>query len=403
MLNGALAVFASLQSTDAGVLRIIKRENIKSNSLVDIAASARGRDSNTVTELILGLPGDSYDAHRKSLEDTTNAGLGVVRNYQLIMLKQSELNTPENRAKYGLSTKFRIMPRSFGAYEILGESVVSCETEEICVSSNTLTFEDHLRARSLDLAVEILHNGSPFLMYWKLCKLFELPWFKVIEDTHRVLLYSEAKPLFDEFQDWGKTHYFDSEYDLQVFVGEHIEDLKSRTDGTNEMSRAKAKAFFQYGHVIHKALVETIGNNISTIVSDFEYPEFSKFLEELFCVTELKRANILSPERTSTASLSYDFILLDRESHWKDLKLYKLPQNTNYYFSYTETQKALLSNYFELYGTASIDSLGRLLMRSRIIDMLACISTTALTNNDNSLQDNSPTTQDDKSSFFSYS
>ena len=121
MLGQALNVAASLQSTDKNVLDNIKRANISLEALDEMREETGESGGDTYTELILGLPGDSKKAHIKTLKDVIDADMGIIRMYQLIMLPQTELNTPDTRNTYEMKTKHRLMPRSFGKYEILGK------------------------------------------------------------------------------------------------------------------------------------------------------------------------------------------------------------------------------------------------------------------------------------------
>ena len=84
------------------------------DALTEIAEQSSDLDTGTYSEIILGLPGDTVEAHENSLRDVIDAHLGMVRMYQLIMLPQTELNTPESRANHGMRTKYRLMPRSHG-------------------------------------------------------------------------------------------------------------------------------------------------------------------------------------------------------------------------------------------------------------------------------------------------
>lgn len=76
-----------------------------------------------------------------------------IRMYQLIMLPQTELNTPAVRHQYDMKTKFRIMPRSFGRYAIGDTEFVAVESEEILVSNSTLPFEDYVACRAANGAI----------------------------------------------------------------------------------------------------------------------------------------------------------------------------------------------------------------------------------------------------------
>ena len=79
-----------------------------------------------------------------------------------------------------LQTRFRLMPRSFGNYELFGEKFSAVEFEEICVANNTMSFEEYLDCREMDLTVEIINNGRLFHELSGLCKQFGFSWFDII-------------------------------------------------------------------------------------------------------------------------------------------------------------------------------------------------------------------------------
>jgi len=184
IMRGSMNVAASLQSTDKTVLANVKRSNISLDQLNLVGVKGNEIDANTYTELILGLPGDSWNAHAKSLRDSVNAGLGYVRIFQLIMLPETDMNQSKTRKHFGMRTKFRVIPRCFGTYQLFGEEFSSVEVEEICVSQDTMSFEDYLRCRELDLTVEITHNVSLFKELFGLLQHFDLSWFDFLMRFH---------------------------------------------------------------------------------------------------------------------------------------------------------------------------------------------------------------------------
>jgi radical SAM superfamily enzyme YgiQ (UPF0313 family) len=164
LLNGAMYAGGAMQTTDEKILKNIKRSNISLEEMgTNGDESQSANDADSYTELILALPGDNIRAHTKSLRDMVEIGVNRVRMYQLIMLRQTEMNTIETRNKYGLQTKFRLMPRSFGNYELFGATFSAVEFEEICVGNHTMSFEEYLDCRELDLTIEILNNGKLFM------------------------------------------------------------------------------------------------------------------------------------------------------------------------------------------------------------------------------------------------
>jgi len=401
LLDGAMVVFASLQSTDEEVLGNIKRSNIKLESLKGVANASKTKDSNTVTELILCLPGDTIEKHRKSLKDTVDAGLGVIRMYQLIMLKQSELNTPATRDMYKIETLHRVMPRSFGRYQVFGDEFISVESEEICVATESMTFADHLECREMDLAVEILHNGSPFLAYWQLCNWLGHSWFDFLMQVYeqRKKFSSKLNDLFSEFRKDNQTGYWKTHEELKAHVIKEYEVLVNNTDGTNEMSKAKAKAFFLCSDELHSLVKEQM--QILLKKNNVWDASFELYLNELDRFIKCQKREVLEYEYIHRDSFSFDFISLQKETAGKDPRNYKFKQPIEFEFYFDDRQKSVYGSYINLYGRESIDSLGRLLMRTRMTDMFRRVRIVGDLSSGQSGQANEIT--ENMESYYSYS
>ena len=85
------------------------------------------------------------------------------RMYQFMMLVGTHSASQANRKVFDLQTKYRVLPRCFGVYNIAGEDRPVAEIEEIVVGNNTMPYEDYLEMRNLHLTVEIFNNDSIFL------------------------------------------------------------------------------------------------------------------------------------------------------------------------------------------------------------------------------------------------
>ena len=75
--------------------------------------------------------------------------------YQLMILPGTELGSKNTKKEYEMKTQFRVVPRCFGYYDILGEVISVAEIEEICTSTNTLSFDDYLECRTMNIIVNI--------------------------------------------------------------------------------------------------------------------------------------------------------------------------------------------------------------------------------------------------------
>lgn len=155
-VSGAMVVYQAVQSLDQNVLRNIKRSNIKLEAYEQLQIHMRGRGLRSNSDLILGLPGETLETHMAGIRKLLDAGINQVTNFQLMMLKGTELETSETRKTFSFKTGFRVLPKNFGIYG--GETVL--DVEEIVVETESLPFQDYLRARRVALAsVAFWHDG----------------------------------------------------------------------------------------------------------------------------------------------------------------------------------------------------------------------------------------------------
>ncbi len=201
MLDGAVSMAASLQTTDPTILKYVARSNISVDKLTAVGKLANKVEAGTYSEIILGLPGDNFGSHQQSLKDCVSANFDNIRMYQLIMLPQTELNTPESRRTFDMKTKHRIMPRSFGRYKLWNTKFVAVESEEILIENKTLYFADYVLCRELDLTVELLHNGKIYEELQACCSTFGLVWFDFIQRFYenRMNYHEGVSDMYMEF------------------------------------------------------------------------------------------------------------------------------------------------------------------------------------------------------------
>lgn len=157
-VNGAVVLYQAVQSLDEEVLRQVDRTNIKLDSYEQIALELQGRGLRQGTDLILGLPAETKDSHLKSLYSLIDAGAHQAHCFQAMMLKGSRLESKDSRGDYGFSSRFRVLPKSFGEYN--GEKIF--DVEEIVVATNTLSFEDYLTCRKHHFAFSVFWNDAWF-------------------------------------------------------------------------------------------------------------------------------------------------------------------------------------------------------------------------------------------------
>lgn len=361
-LNGAVSMAASLQSTDETVLANVSRSNISVEQLAAAGKMANTSNTGTYSELILGLPGDSLKAHRNSLRDTVEMRFDNIRMYQLIMLPQTELNTPAVRRQYDMKTKFRIMPRSFGRYSIGDTEFVAVESEEILVSNSTLPFEDYVACREMDLTIEILHNGRIYTEVVGVCDAYGLSWFDLIMRffERRRDFTPEITEMYDAFLRGTTERLWPTERDLTAYVEANIDEMLVDERGTNEMSSGKATAFFLLLEQINGTLFQLLRDELRE--NGYLDSVASRYLDELERYSLLRKRNLLKSEDEIVERFSIDLERLDDAGYVVKPTEASLGSEHSFVISHDAQQRQLIGQYSREFGD-SFDGLGKMLMR----------------------------------------
>ena len=157
-MNGAMLLDYAVQSLDEGVLRNVKRQTVKLEAYEQLHAYVRGRGLRSNSDLILCLPGETLQSHLAAARKLVDSGFNQVTNFQLMMLKGSELETIASRREFSFVSRYRVLPKNFGIY---GDEKVF-DVEEIVVATDTLLFEDYVTCRKLALCSVVFWHDDLF-------------------------------------------------------------------------------------------------------------------------------------------------------------------------------------------------------------------------------------------------
>jgi radical SAM superfamily enzyme YgiQ (UPF0313 family) len=362
MLDGAVSMAASLQSTDSVVLKNVLRSNISIDKLTSVGKLANKVEAGTYSEIILGLPGDSFKAHCNSLRDCVDANFDNIRMYQLIMLPQTELNTPASRRKFEIKSKHRIMPRSFGRYSLAGHDFVAVESEEILIENSTLSFDDYINCRELDLTVELLHNGRVYEEIQTYCEMVGLSWFDFI-----LRIYGNRRnygvdicEMYDDFRE-GLTHrLWETREGLESAATNNMDEMLRDERGTNEMSMGKATGFMILFEQINNVLFNEMKNWLAEL--NLLDDEANIYLEDARQFSRLRKMDLMNCDIEYEESFNFDFQAL-AESHFTlapaEVKFISPKQ---FKITHSPEQNKKINTYIKEFGQLH-DGMGKMLMR----------------------------------------
>ena len=353
-VNSALRLAGSVQSLSEKVLENIKRNNISADELMELASEARKLGSNTYSEIILALPGDTKETHLKSVETIVNAKFNWIRIYTLMMLSGTDMASAETRNKYKMETRYRVLPRCFGMYSFGDEKpIVSAEIEEVCVSTADLPFEDYINCRLFALTVEIFYNDSVAAELLEFLNLFNISvfdWLNYIHQ-HQDEFSENLKKIYDIFFKETRDELWDSKEELSNFVKNenNMRKYVSGECGSNLIFQHKALA-------LRNALKEVIeaaydcAREILRQKSPEILEKYSDYLSELQRYSELRKIDLFNTSHVFAADFHYDFLALE-SAQFKDIPdVFSKPDGVSVSFMHTDEQKKNIEGYLKVYG-----------------------------------------------------
>ena len=302
-----------------------------------------------------------------------DSDVNFLRMYQLMLLPGSEMNTDASRKEHGMVTRYRVLPRCFGVYEVLGKTMPVAEIEEICVAQDSMSLDEYLECRALNLAIEIFYNSGIFR------ELVELLKQHGLSGSQFILRASAAAQtpgtvlgdLFESYLRENRDNLWTDLEELESFVAD-AETVRKYIDGeygNNELFKYRSLAFFRHQTDLHELAFGVAQAYLQE--SDAMTAETEQYLDELKRFSLLRKDRMLETTSRIEETFHFDFAGLEAEKYRADPDEYRLPEGQTYAFYHSDDQQDLISAYVRQYGVGVV-GLGRILIRSHVNTLYRC-------------------------------
>ncbi|KOV56851.1 B12-binding domain-containing radical SAM protein [Streptomyces sp. MMG1121] len=377
-VRGAISLSGAVQSLDPDVLSRIARKNIDAGKLMEIALAASEAGAGTYSEVILALPGDSKAKHLGTLRQLVDAGFDRLNMFQLTLLPGSEMCTDAYRREHGLVTKWRVMPRCYGAFNVLGEELRTAELDEVCVTVPDMPYEDYRECRVMNLLLASLYNGGTFAV---LLAVLRAHWISPMRwlELARTLAHGPAlATVLKEFAAETDGQLWDDRADLLTYATEHTDEYVAGRLGNNLLytyrTRIISEALEDTADLAARACLTALreigvgaggGSLIEALVR--ESAEYHRLV-----LSDIFRTD--PPEvLRQTARFDLDELLATarrrEDVRLRDQRNFQHSEPGVREFVLTPAQQRTLSTYLEQFGTTPW-GVGRLLTKVRLPDIV---------------------------------
>ena len=355
-LNKSLRVTMSVQSLDPDVLNNIRRDNISVDHMLALYPAIKEADLQTTSEVILGLPGETYSNHIQTLRDLIRAKMDEIVVHTCMLLDGSEMNLPEERKKWGMKTKFRALQRDFAELSS-GKKVI--EYEEVVVGSNTMTFEEYIKLRILAFIIFVTNQGIVFDAIQKLLREQDIDVFELYYGmlTNKKNSSGKTQKVIEQFKQATIDELWDSPQELLENFQKDSEykKLLNGEAGTNVIYHYKAVVISEYmddwtEHVIEAAriLIKNSNNYNDEFENQFEsVANYCKGLSH----------NVLGQDRLDTnPQYEFEYDIPSWLSPKTNLKLnnFKLDAKLKISFQLDDEQFKMVQDNINIYGHSRI-------------------------------------------------
>ncbi len=218
-LNKGVAL--SMQSVDPATLTAIKRENIALETYFELQRRFARDRVETYSDLILGLPGETYDSFVQGVDLLIQSGQhNRIQFNNLSILPNAEMGDPDYRRRYGMVTVPSKIINIHGERIELEDDVP--EMQELVVATRSMPHADWRRVRSFCWMTALLHFDKIFQLPLVVAhEISGLPYREMIEaflgaDPARHPVIGEICALFEResrsIQEGGAEYVYSREW-----------------------------------------------------------------------------------------------------------------------------------------------------------------------------------------------
>lgn len=222
-LNKGVAL--SMQSVDMPTLEAIKRDNISLNTYMELQRRFTRDKVETYSDLILGLPGETYESFVKGVDLLMENGQhNRIQFNNLSILPNAEMGDPAYQKKYGMVTVESKIINIHGERIELDDDVP--EVQDLVIATASTPLADWRRTRIFCWMTALLHfdklfqiplilaHGISGIAYRDMIEAF------LLADPKRYPMIAEINAFFESearsIQKGGSEYVFSKEY-LNIF------------------------------------------------------------------------------------------------------------------------------------------------------------------------------------------
>jgi tRNA A37 methylthiotransferase MiaB len=185
-LNKGVAL--SMQSLDKVTLENIKRDNISLETYLELSRRFTRDKVETYADLILALPGETYDSYVDGVDTLINSGQhNRIQFNNLSILPNAEMGDPDYLTKFKMVTVRSAIINIHGSKEMLADDVP--EMQDIVIATYSMNPDEWRKSRAISWMIAFLYFDKiaqlPIVILHELANIPYRDIFEIFMDVDR--------------------------------------------------------------------------------------------------------------------------------------------------------------------------------------------------------------------------
>ena len=231
----------SVQSMDMDVLDEIKRRNMEMSDLKMIFDKCNRENIPSYTELILGLPKETYESWKRGVCEVLDAGQhNAIESWLAQLLENAHMNLPEEREKHGLTTV--IVENYISGFE---EEDNIPEKVELVTGTKYMPTPKFIDAWSYSWMINNFHNFGWSQVITRFLRMYKDYSYEMMYDKLLEKIKVDEGPVGKAFNE------------ARILLAEYLETGEIEVASGHTLMWEAQKDFHRFPHAVEKIVKNT--------------------------------------------------------------------------------------------------------------------------------------------------
>ena len=245
----------SVQSMDMDVLDEIKRRNMEMSDLKMIFDKCNRENIPSYTELILGLPKETYESWKRGVCEVLDAGQhNAIESWLAQLLENAHMNLPEEREKHGLTTV--IVENYISGFE---EEDNIPEKVELVTGTKYMPTPKFIDAWSYSWMINNFHNFGWSQVITRFLRMYKDYSYEMMYDRLLEKIKEDEGPVGKAFNQ------------ARVLLAEYLETGEIEVASGHTLMWEAQKDFHRFPHAVEKIVKDTFTEEFCDLKPDLFY------------------------------------------------------------------------------------------------------------------------------------